>query len=118
VQFDRLPGIPCPCGEARRAFTETVDFPATLHVTEIREDAQRHYHKRLIEVYYVLECGDDAALELGKDRLPVQPGSCVLIRPGTPHRAVGRMRVLLVVFPKFDPTDEWPEEHPHEQLEA
>ncbi len=107
VEFDRLTPIPCPCGDARRAFTETADFPATIHVTEIRENARRHYHRRLTETYYVLECDEDAWLELDEDRVPVRPGSCVLIRPGTRHRAVGRMKVLLVVFPKFDPADEW-----------
>jgi hypothetical protein len=29
-----------------------------------------------------------------------------VIRPGTP-RAIGKMKVLIVVFPKFDPADEW-----------
>jgi hypothetical protein len=23
------------------------------------------------------------------------------------HRAIGRMQVLIVVYPKFDPADEW-----------
>jgi hypothetical protein len=32
---------------------------------------------------------------------------CVLIRPGVRHRAIGRMQVLIVVYPKFDPHDEW-----------
>jgi hypothetical protein len=31
---------------------------------------------------------------------------CILIRPGVRHRAVGRMTVLIVVLPKFDPDDE------------
>ncbi len=116
VEFDRLPPIPCPCGDARRAFTETADFPATIHVTEIRENARRHYHRRLTETYYVLECAEDACLELDEDRVPVRPGSCVLIRPGTRHRAVGRMKVLLVVFPKFDAADEWFDEPGQDSL--
>ena len=33
-------------------------------------------------------------------------GTCVLIPPGVVHRAVGKMTVLIVVFPKFDPNDE------------
>ena len=37
----------------------------------------------------------------------VRPGQCVMIPPGTRHRAVGRMKVLIVVLPKFDPEDEW-----------
>jgi hypothetical protein len=30
-----------------------------------------------------------------------------MVRPFTRHRAVGKMRVLIVVMPKFDPDDEW-----------
>jgi hypothetical protein len=30
-----------------------------------------------------------------------------MIPPGVRHRALGRMRVLIVVLPKFDPEDEW-----------
>ena len=49
----------------------------------------------------------DAAMELDGERIPVRPGMCVLIRPGTRHRAVGRMKVLIIALPKFDPHDEW-----------
>ncbi len=107
VDFQQLPATPCPCGQARRAFTEVDDFPGTVHVTEISVDAKRHYHRRLTELYYILECEPNAAIELQGQSIPVHPGMCVLIRPGTRHRAVGRMRVLIVVYPKFDPDDEW-----------
>jgi hypothetical protein len=107
VDFAELPGVPCPCGTARRAFADVPSYPGTIHVTEIREDAALHYHKRLTETYYFLECGPDASMELDGDRVPVRPGMCVLIPPGVRHRAVGKMRVLIVVFPKFDPADEW-----------
>jgi mannose-6-phosphate isomerase-like protein (cupin superfamily) len=107
VDFAALPGVACPCGTARRAFTDVPDYPATIHVTEIALDARRHYHKRLTETYFILECGDDARLELDDDSVPVRPGVCVMIPPGVRHRAVGRMKVLIVVVPKFDPQDEW-----------
>jgi mannose-6-phosphate isomerase-like protein (cupin superfamily) len=83
------------------------DFPASVHRTEISTDAKLHYHKRLTEVYYVLECEPDARLELDGALVPVRSGSCVLIRPGVRHRAVGRMNVLIFVVPRFDPQDEW-----------
>lgn len=51
VRFDDLPGVPCPCGTARRAFADTEDFPGTIHVTEISADARLHYHQRLTETY-------------------------------------------------------------------
>ena len=107
ADFSRIAGVACPCGTARRAFAEVEDFPATIHRTEIAADARLHYHKRLTETYYVLDCEPGAAMQLDDELLPVRPGTCVLIRPGTRHRAVGRMTVLIVVLPKFDPADEW-----------
>lgn len=107
VDFGQLEGVPCPCGSARRAFADQEDFPGTIHVTEISTDAKLHYHKRLTETYYFLECESGAQLQLENERIDVHPGLCVLIRPGTRHRAIGKMKVLIVVFPKFDPEDEW-----------
>lgn len=107
VDFTELPKVTCPCGQARRAFADVADYPGTIHVTEISADARLHYHKRLTETYYILECGPDARMQLDDQFLAVRPGSCLMIRPGTRHRAVGKMKVLIVVYPKFDPEDEW-----------
>ena len=107
VDFNSLASVPCPCGNARRGFADVADFPGTLHVTDISSDARTHYHKRLTETYYFLECDADAQMQLDGETIPVRPGTCVMIRPGTRHRAIGRMKVLIVVFPKFDPEDEW-----------
>lgn len=107
VDFAQLPGVPCPCGTARRGFADVADFPATIHVTSIAEDAKLHYHKRLTETYYFLECEPGARMQLNDEIVDVHPGMSILIRPGTRHRAIGKMKVLIVVFPKFDPRDEW-----------
>ena len=107
VDFTRLIGVPCPCGTARRAFAETTDFPGTIHRTSISAEARAHYHRRLTEVYYFLECGPEAQMELDGLYIDVSAGQAVLIRPGVRHRAIGQMEVLVVVFPKFDPVDEW-----------
>ena len=107
VDFGDLAGVPCPCGIARRAFADIDDFPGTVHVTEISAEAQVHYHKRLAETYFILDCGPDAQMQLDDQVIDVRPGMCILIRPGTRHRAVGKMRVLILVLPKFDPSDEW-----------
>ena len=107
ARFEELPGVPCPCGTARRAFADVEDFPGTIHVTEISEDAKTHYHRTLTETYYFLECDDDAQMQLNDEIIPVKPGTCIMIRPGTRHRAIGKMKVLIVVLPKFDPSDEW-----------
>lgn len=107
VDFDQLSGVACPCGTARRAFAELADFPATIHRTDISLDARLHYHKRLTETYYILECEPDAQLQLDSERIPLRPGLCILIPPGVRHRAIGKMQVLIVAIPKFDPADEW-----------
>ncbi len=107
ISFDDIPPVPCPCGQARRAFADVAEYPGTVHRTDITADAQTHYHKRLTEVYYVLDCEAHAAIELDGERVAVQPGSCILIPPLVRHRAIGPMRVLVIVQPKFDPEDEW-----------
>ena len=107
ADFAEIDGVGCPCGTARRAFADVADYPGTIHVTEISADAKLHYHKRLTETYYFLDCDDDAQMQLDDEVIPVRPGQCIMIRPGTRHRAIGRMKVLIVVLPKFDPADEW-----------
>ncbi|HET6884548.1 MAG TPA: cupin domain-containing protein [Pirellulales bacterium] len=107
VDFAEVPGVPCPCGTARRAFADVADFPATIHRTEISSDAKTHYHRRLTETYYFLECEADAEMELDGKRVAVRPGMAIMIRPGVRHRAIGRMKVLIFVLPKFDAEDEW-----------
>ncbi|MDM4017486.1 cupin domain-containing protein [Roseiconus lacunae] len=106
VDLTELPGVECPCGVARRAFAEREDFPGTVHWTQIQCDAKTHYHREHTEVYVVLECGEDAAIELNGRLHPVRPMTSVLIPPGTRHRAVGEMNVMIVCLPKFDPQDE------------
>ena len=107
VDFGEIEGVACPCGTARRAFGDVADFPGTVHVTEISADAELHYHKRLTETYYILECGPDARMQLDDDVISLEAGMCILIRPGVRHRAIGRMKVLIIAVPKFDPADEW-----------
>ena len=107
VDFADIAPVPCPCGKAKRGFAGVPEFPGTVHVTEISENAQTHFHKTLTETYFILDCGSDAAMELDGETLYVRPGCSVVIPPGIRHRAVGRMRVLIVVLPEFDPQDEW-----------
>ncbi|HEY1376748.1 MAG TPA: cupin domain-containing protein [Gemmataceae bacterium] len=107
ADFETIAPVPCPCGFSRRAFAGLPASPVTLHRVDISLDAKVHFHKRLTEVYYVLDCDAGAALELDGERVPVRPGIAVLIPPYTPHRAVGKMRVLVLSHPQFDPADEW-----------
>jgi mannose-6-phosphate isomerase-like protein (cupin superfamily) len=107
VDLGELPPVECPCGTARRALTQVDDVPLTIHQTEISADARTHYHRRLTELYYILECASGAQMELDGQLVPLMPGRLVLVRPGVRHRAIGPMKVLVVVYPKFDPADEW-----------
>lgn len=97
--------VDCPCGESRRAFVGDADQTATLHLVDIKSDAKLHYHKRLTEIYYILEGAGE--MELDGERHAVQPGDAILIKPGCRHRAIGKMRVLNAVVPAFDADDEW-----------
>lgn len=107
AEFDSIPGVPCPCGTAKRAFADVAEYPATIHVTEISTDARRHYHRRLTETYFILSCEPDAQMELDDERIPLKPGMCVMIPPGVRHRAIGQMKIVNIVIPKFDPADEF-----------
>jgi mannose-6-phosphate isomerase-like protein (cupin superfamily) len=107
VDFSEIEGVACPCGTARRAFADVADFPGTVHVTEISADAELHYHKRLTETYYILECGKNAQMQLDDGVISLKPGMCIMIRPGVRHRAIGQMKVLIIAVPKYDPSDEW-----------
>lgn len=100
-----LPAVQCPCGETRRAFLDDADGVASLHIVEIKTDAVVHYHKRLTEIYYILE--GEGEMELDGERHPVRPGDAILIKPLCRHRAIGQLRVLNIPIPAFDPADEW-----------
>ena len=106
VDLTALPAVECPCGQARRAFADRDDFPGTVHLTQIEKSARTHYHKDHTEVYVILECEPDAAMELDGRLVPVKQKTSILIPPGTRHRAVGQMQVLILCLPKFDSSDE------------
>lgn len=105
AQLDEIKGVPCPCGTSRRAFKAPGNDTASIHMVEISHDARAHYHKRMTEIYYVLQ--GEGKMELDGELLAVRPGSAILIRPGTRHRAIGELRILNIVIPPFDEEDEW-----------
>ncbi len=107
AELAALEPVRCPCGWARRAFADVPGAPLSVHRVEIATDAVAHYHKTHTETYYVLECEPGAAIELNGALTPVKPGVAVLIPPLVRHRAVGKMVILNVVVPPFDPADEW-----------
>jgi mannose-6-phosphate isomerase-like protein (cupin superfamily) len=105
ADYSTIEPVRCPCGWARRAFADRPGAPASVHRVEV--DARTHYHREHTETYYILECTAGAAIEQDGERVPVRPGHAVMIPPGVWHRAMGRMTILNVVVPPFDPADEW-----------
>lgn len=105
AQLDELDPVRCPCGHARRAFAEIPDAPASVHIVDIEEDSRVHYHKVMTEHYIVLE--GEGHIELDGERFALRPMMSVMIRPGCRHRAVGKLRILNIPVPAFDPADEW-----------
>ena len=112
-QLDQVPPVPCPCGQARRAFASDDGgagrAAASVHLVDISADARPHYHKRMTEIYLVLE--GNGHLELDGERVPVRPMTAVYIHPGCRHRAVGRLKIINIPVPAFDPEDEWFDEN-------
>ena len=105
AQLDEIEPKRCPCGFSQRAFAVPENQTATIHLVDIQEDAQTHYHKKLTEIYLILE--GEGHMELDGELIPVKPMSTILIKPGCRHRAIGKLKVLNVPIPAFDPTDEW-----------
>ena len=105
AQMDEMDSQRCPCGFTRRAFVAEENSVATLHLLDVQADARVHYHKRLTEIYLILE--GQGWLELDGERVPVKPMTAVLVKPGCRHRAIGELRVAIVPVPAFDPADEW-----------
>jgi mannose-6-phosphate isomerase-like protein (cupin superfamily) len=105
AHFDEIALVKCPCGFAKRAFALPDNTTATMHIVEIQEDAKVHYHKEHTEIYLVLD--GEGHMELDGQRVAVKPFSTILIKPFCRHRAVGRLRIVNVCIPPFDPADEW-----------
>ncbi len=105
AQFDDIDAVKCPCGFSRRAFVGPDNPVVTMHIVDIEQDAKVHYHKKLTEVYLILE--GEGHMELDGEMVPVKPFTAIFIKPGCRHRAVGKMRIVNVSIPAFDPEDEW-----------
>ena len=105
ADLEKIDPVPCPCGQARRAFAEPDNDVATLHVVDIKIDSAVHYHKKMTEIYLVLE--GEGFMELDGEKIPVKPMTSIFIKPGCRHRAVGNLRIVNIPIPAFDPEDEW-----------
>ncbi len=104
-QMESISPVQCPCGSTRRAFVSPENQVATLHLVDIKADSEVHYHKKLTEIYLILE--GEGHMELDGELIPVKPMSAILIKPGCRHRAVGKLKIINMPVPAFDPNDEW-----------
>lgn len=105
VQLGSLNPQMCPCGEARRAFTDLPGAVASVHIVDIKQDSTTHYHKKMTEIYVILE--GEGWIELNGEKIPVKPLTAIYIPPYCRHRAIGKLKILNVPVPPFDPSDEW-----------
>ena len=105
AQLDEVESTQCPCGTTKRAFVSPENPVATIHMVDISKDSRVHYHKKLTEIYLVLE--GEGHMDLDGELVPVKPMTTILIKPGCRHRAVGRMHIVNIPIPAFDPEDEW-----------
>jgi len=105
AQLDEVPPTRCPCGFARRAFQTPDNSVATLHLVDIQKDAEVHYHRKMTEIYLVLE--GTGHIELDGESYPVKPMTAIFIKPGCRHRAVGQLKIINIPVPAFDSSDEW-----------
>ncbi len=110
-QLDEVPGTPCPCGTSRRAFCVPENPVASIHMVDISKEARTHYHKKMTEIYLILE--GEGHIELDDEVFPVKPMTSILIKPGCRHRAIGEMKIINIPVPTFDPSDEYFDDEPN-----
>ena len=105
AQLDEIEQVRCPCGFARRAFAAPDNSVATMHIVDIQQDSRTHYHKKMTELYLVLE--GEGQIELDGQLFPLKPMTAIFIKPGCRHRAIGKLKLINVPIPAFDDADEW-----------
>lgn len=104
AQLNETERTKCPCGTTRRAFAEQGSV-ASIHIVEISKEAKIHYHKKMTEIYLILE--GEGYLELDGEKIHVKPMTTVKIKPGCRHRAVGNLKIVNIPVPAFDEADEF-----------
>ena len=105
VDLNSISPVICPCGSTKRAFVDDPEKVASIHLVDIKRDSEVHYHKRLTEIYLVLE--GEGHMELDGERHELKPMTALLIKPGCRHRAVGKLKIVNIPIPAFDQSDEW-----------
>ena len=102
-KLSEVQGVECLCGTSVRLFTGGDSAAANVHVVHI-QDSEKHYHKECTEFYYIIE--GRGTLEVGDGTVELEPGTCIMIEPGTPHRGWGDFRALIVGAPPLREDDQ------------
>ena len=97
ADLNAIDAVRCPCGWAKRAFASPENQTATMHLVSIEQDSRVHYHKKMTEIYLILE--GEGFMELDGERIAVRPMMAIFIKPGCRHRAVGNMKIINVPVP-------------------
>jgi hypothetical protein len=95
TQLDAVPGVPCPCGTARRGFAVPGNDLATIHLVDISADARTHYHRRMTEIYLVLE--GEGFIDSTESLPSMVPSAIKAWTPAKTRRRVGRGFMVLVI---------------------
>jgi len=90
------------CGFRQRLLKKDDGAPASLTCLKTHE-AEAHRHRKTNEYYYVLE--GTGMLVVDGEKVPVEAGDCVWIKPGALHHAEGDLTSLIIGVPPFDPED-------------
>ena len=88
------------CGIRKRLITEEDCRMLAFSHLKI-SDAQKHYHEKTTEFYYVLK--GKGELKVNEKVIQLEEGTLVMIRPGTTHQAIshGELEVLIAMIPPF-----------------
>lgn len=86
------------CGIRKRLITE--EDCEMLAFSHLRiSDAQKHYHEKTTEFYYVLK--GKGELKVDEEVIQLEEGILVMIKPGAAHQAIshGELEVLIAMIP-------------------
>jgi len=91
------------CGIRKRLLSkEDSGVAAWVHTVDI-DGAKPHFHKKTVEIYYVLE-GEGEIILQGKNH-KISQGSVIHIPQNIIHSAKGKMKVLVIGIPDIAEDD-------------
>jgi mannose-6-phosphate isomerase-like protein (cupin superfamily) len=97
---EELPTERGTCGFVTTLITEK--DCGSVGITHLKvSDAQKHYHEKTTEFYYVTK--GTGELLVNHEVIYLKEGTIVMIKPGTIHKAISRnnLEVLVIMTPAF-----------------